>query len=1119
MSFMGASGAAAIASAFVAIRPDGSSFASDLDNELRPGLRGAAERIKESMAEAGKEGGSQLAAGFGQAAEEIQRHALVIGAAVSAAGLGVEAWARSQQDANVELGRLATTTGMTEGELRKLVGELDNVTFSTDDVIATLANASAQGVRSAEDMAHFASTWDLVADATGESVVALSDAGVALRALDIDDPAEALDAFGFVALETTSSVQEFLAFVERTGPQLRELGLDVDDTAAIMGVLERELGLTGRTARSEFRSAVADADGDLGKMLDTLGVSPAAFSAMRAEVEGSGEALERNAQIYADSFTPLQRLQSFVGETMFQFGGLADAAGIAAGALAAMGPAIMAVSQAGPAMGALAAGLGRVRTAAAALRTVMAAHPILTLATVATGVASAFALLRSSSDDTAESVASLAAAMRDAESAMGGLSGSILSVVTDSPALASALAEVGVTANDLADAALNDRDAFAEMAAAIWEAGDGTNLANHEFRAAFGALVDLAEGAEAAIEHNEHLGQVSREASEDVAALTRAHIENAAGMREALTATEDLTDALDEQAIEAAMTEAAMASMERQLAEVEAAADALRSRIDSAFAAGARSILRFRDESKESLNDFIWDLTGSTNSLEEWQQNLTGILQRGTELGVENMGELALAFAELGPEFGGVVGEIADATDGDFLDVMQRMADHTETAQRDMAEEFAKVNPEFAKILAGLDGLTVAEMNVIEVTARREGQAVGRQLALGVASGMELEYDAIRRAMGGAIEAARGAAVHAAIIQSPSRLFAEDVGRPIGEGVAEGILDTVDDIAGAVETLIGEARDTALSELADLVADVESSLAGVWAEIDGRRSIEALEKSVTDAEAKLSEAHNNVTNSTVRVTEAEDALTEARLAAAAAAEEYGEGSREHQAALREVDKAARELGRAQNDLEKAHDAVAAAEERLEDANYRLLKAMGEAFEQGELTEEQFRDLAAAAGLEKSEIDKLVIGYDELREARRKASEEAAVVNAAAAVDAAIISGFGQAVAEGLISTDQLNHLAVYGADDPAFALYLMGQYLGQAVNRRWGGDTMPGTLYEFGEHDRPELYEVDGRNYLLPGNQGSITPVDTNPQMDPTEWGQMAARAYASTLRQLQRAG
>ncbi|MCY1384553.1 hypothetical protein D9M69_728230 [compost metagenome] len=39
-----------------------------------------------------------------------------------------------------------------------------------------------------------------------------------------------------------------------------------------------------------------------------------------------------------------------------------------------------------------------------------------------------------------------------------------------------------------------------------------------------------------------------------------------------------------------------------------------------------------------------------------------------------------------------------------------------------------------------------------------------------------------------------------------------------------------------------------------------------------------------------------------------------------------------------------------------------------------------------------------------------------------------------------------------------------------------------------GGPVMAGKLYEVGENNQPEMFRANGRNYLIPGNSGSVTP-------------------------------
>lgn len=56
-----------------------------------------------------------------------------------------------------------------------------------------------------------------------------------------------------------------------------------------------------------------------------------------------------------------------------------------------------------------------------------------------------------------------------------------------------------------------------------------------------------------------------------------------------------------------------------------------------------------------------------------------------------------------------------------------------------------------------------------------------------------------------------------------------------------------------------------------------------------------------------------------------------------------------------------------------------------------------------------------------------------------------------------------------------------------FFANLLGSLFGG--QRAAGGSAMAGKIYEVGEYDRPEMFMSRGRQYLIPGNQGSVVPM------------------------------
>ena len=244
-----------------------------------------------------------------------------IGIATGVLGIGIEKLYGQTAEIGTGLRRLSNATGESVEELRALAIETSNVTFPLDEVVTLMETGRKQGIKSAQGLKEYAEFWDMVGDATGEASTQLAMSSAGLRSVGIQagQETQALSAFGYMAQNTTTTISEFGQFLEMSGSEIRELGLDINDTASILGILEHEFGMTGRKARTEFGQAVKQAEGDLGKMLETLGVSEDAFSQYKKEVENSTGVIKANADAHSESFTMMQRLAHWVTESTLAY--------------------------------------------------------------------------------------------------------------------------------------------------------------------------------------------------------------------------------------------------------------------------------------------------------------------------------------------------------------------------------------------------------------------------------------------------------------------------------------------------------------------------------------------------------------------------------------------------------------------------------------------------------------------------------------------------------------------------------------------------------------------------------------------------------------------------------
>jgi hypothetical protein len=360
---------------------------------------------------------SDLSSGLDSVSSSIDENIGKITAFGAAGGAALEGFARSQAPLRESAQRLSASLGENAEDMRTLALEASNVTFPLDEVYASMESGRQQGLRSGEQIQEFARLWDMVGDATGESGPALADAGVALRAVGIaaGEESEALAAFGYITENTTGTVGEFLQFLEKTGPNLRDMGADVNDAAAVLGILENEFGMTGRTARSEFNKAIADSDGTLEDVLKTLGVSEKQFAAYGAQVEESSGIIARNAEIHADSYTQMQKAQHWAQELMHAHSGLFDVASALAMPMLMLGPAAKGVSMGFSLITGgipkLVTGIG---TAVTAIGTKVAAMASWAAATAAQGAAAVASLARTAAQFVAHYTRMAAAALAQA---------------------------------------------------------------------------------------------------------------------------------------------------------------------------------------------------------------------------------------------------------------------------------------------------------------------------------------------------------------------------------------------------------------------------------------------------------------------------------------------------------------------------------------------------------------------------------------------------------------------------------------------------------------------------------------------------------------------------------
>jgi len=290
-----------------------------------------------SSAEAGFK---KVKTGFQSVKDSIVKNRKAIGVGLVAMGAGIETLAKNQAGLTESTLKLANATGMSEDEIRGMATSLSNATFPLDSALQLMTLGAQQGLDSAESLKAYAGFWDTVGDATGLSAEALAKSGAALAAVGIEvgNESELLGAFGLISQESTQSVQEFLDGIAKMAPELSDMGVSVDEAAVIMTAMERELGLTARTARTEFKEALEQSETGLAGVLEQLGLNEGQIATYRAKLEDSTGVIQENADAHARTKTSMDKLKSSMSDLIFKNGELIGKASALAPLFLAAGP-------------------------------------------------------------------------------------------------------------------------------------------------------------------------------------------------------------------------------------------------------------------------------------------------------------------------------------------------------------------------------------------------------------------------------------------------------------------------------------------------------------------------------------------------------------------------------------------------------------------------------------------------------------------------------------------------------------------------------------------------------------------------------------------------------------
>ncbi len=209
----------------------------------------------------------------------------------------------------------------------------------------------------------------------------------------------------------------------------------------------------------------------------------------------------------------------------------------------------------------------------------MFAHPILTLAGLAVGVAAAVGLFGDESDEAAGRVRNLRDAITEAGSVMGGLTAYITGIVGESDHLAAAMASTGVTVDELqasvAKVGTGDASAFDDLVDRLLEAGEAAGLSDIEMIQLGHSLLKLPGDAQAAETAAKNLTAATRATAQEAGTAERQWIALGVALAAGKVSLDDVRGATDRGTTATGTAERQWIALGEALAATQASVEAL----------------------------------------------------------------------------------------------------------------------------------------------------------------------------------------------------------------------------------------------------------------------------------------------------------------------------------------------------------------------------------------------------------------------------------------------------------------------------------------------------------------------------------------------------------------
>jgi len=319
---------------------------------------------------------------MGRVGDAVQRNWKMIAGGIGAAGVALEGLIRKQADLERTTSNVAIAMGETDDEVREMIGGMTDYTFSTDEALQGARRLQQSHIDEKEQIEELLPVFDEFADALQIDIVeGINIADYAMSRMDEDlvDFEEHADQLTYTVHGTTMGLSEIERASRYVGDEFREADMGTQDLLTAMVALHEE-GFRGRDIHEQLRDALQDAEDSEQDFWQTLNITEGSLEAANEGLEGSVGLTAELAEANNAQITTMEKMQSWLEENIYGYGGLISELDVLSAAMSSMLPILGAV------VGAKYLGIGAALTFGVAIAGVTAPVWLLIAAIVAAGV-------------------------------------------------------------------------------------------------------------------------------------------------------------------------------------------------------------------------------------------------------------------------------------------------------------------------------------------------------------------------------------------------------------------------------------------------------------------------------------------------------------------------------------------------------------------------------------------------------------------------------------------------------------------------------------------------------------------------------------------------------------